>query len=387
MTFAQRLLRRPRSTLLWKLNFQVHLWIGLLLTLYLIVIGVTGSLLVFRVELERLAGQRPTVAASPAKPPLRLEQVLSRLQSGYPHIRVLSLLSPTADEPFFVATVLGRSERSTARLDPFTGAFAGRVNTRRSWVDFVADLHMTLLLGRKGRVANGVGAALLLVLNITGLVIWWNGSKVWKRGFTIDWRRSWRRVNFDLHRAAGFWTLSIVSIWAISGVYFGWPTQFIGAIDRLSPLVSALPPAVPVRPVVQVTQQEPAAMIAQAYKLDPGTTLAGINFPYSRRAPFEILMERPGGTGSAYTDTLYFNPWDGTHLKTWRYGVNESLGDWLLWLQAPLHFGTSWGLGVKIIWAALGMAIPLLAVTGALLYWNRVLRHKKIGGVPGRRKT
>jgi uncharacterized iron-regulated membrane protein len=56
--------------------------------------------------------------------------------------------------------------------------------------------------------------------------------------------------------------------------------------------------------------------------------------------------------------------------------VNQSLGDWIIWLQVPLHFGTYWGLAVKIVWAAVGLAIPMLAVTGLLMYWNRVLRRK-----------
>lgn len=54
--------------------------------------------------------------------------------------------------------------------------------------------------------------------------------------------------------------------------------------------------------------------------------------------------------------------------------MNHSLGDWFIWLQIPLHFGTYWGLGVKILWSAFSLAIPVLCITGALMYWNRVLR-------------
>jgi uncharacterized iron-regulated membrane protein len=80
--------------------------------------------------------------------------------------------------------------------------------------------------------------------------------------------------------------------------------------------------------------------------------------------------------GREYTDTIYFNPYDGTHLATWRYGVNESLGDWFIWSQIPLHYGTYWGLAIKILWAAMGLTMPLLAVSGLLMYWNRYLRRK-----------
>jgi uncharacterized iron-regulated membrane protein len=63
------------------------------------------------------------------------------------------------------------------------------------------------------------------------------------------------------------------------------------------------------------------------------------------------------------------------HFTTWKYGVNQSLGDWFMWLQIPLHFGTYWAMTVKIIWAARGLSVPLMTVTGALMYWNRYLRR------------
>jgi uncharacterized iron-regulated membrane protein len=47
------------------------------------------------------------------------------------------------------------------------------------------------------------------------------------------------------------------------------------------------------------------------------------------------------------------------------------LGDWFVWLLAPVHFGTYWGLCVKILWAFLRLMLPTLAVTGVLMYWNR----------------
>ncbi len=100
------------------------------------------------------------------------------------------------------------------------------------------------------------------------------------------------------------------------------------------------------------------------------------SFPHDRRAPLEIYMRRGNHSGAEYMDTIYFNPGDGSHIQTWRYGVNESLGDWFIWLQIPLHYGTYWGLGLKTLWAFLGLSIPLITITGVLMYWNRVLRHK-----------
>ena len=76
------------------------------------------------------------------------------------------------------------------------------------------------------------------------------------------------------------------------------------------------------------------------------------------RAPLAILMRRRNSPGYEYVDTVYFNPYNGEYISTWRYGVNQSLGDWIIWSQVPLHFGTYWGLGVKIVWAVVRPGHP-----------------------------
>ncbi|NUQ30225.1 MAG: PepSY domain-containing protein, partial [Acidobacteriaceae bacterium] len=42
----------------------------------------------------------------------------------------------------------------------------------------------------------------------------------------------------------------------------------------------------------------------------------------------------------------------------------------------PLHFGTLWGLPVKMLWCLLGLCLPVLSITGLLMYWNRHLRTR-----------
>lgn len=370
-----RFVHRPQRVWLRRANFQIHLWLGLLFALYLIVIGSTGSILVFREELETFAGVNPWHNIRFHQPQANIANVLNLVNQQYQGSRLISISTPTESKPVFLTTVQGPYGRSTIASDAVTGMILGAVPKKRSWLNFVQDLHITLLLGPNGRALNGVAAAFLLVINLTGLVIWWPGIRRWKRALTVDCQRRWRRLNFDIHSAVGFWTLAIVSFWALSGVYFGWSRQVFTIVNRISPVISAKPPVVKLAPVAVETQPDLSAIIAHARSLDPGTSLEGVAFPYSRRAPLEILMRRGKGIGREYTDTLYFNPWDGSYIQTWRYGINESLSDWFIWSQVPLHYGTYWGLGFKVVWASLGLAIPLLTVTGTIMYWNRVLRR------------
>lgn len=375
MTFIRQWIRHPQQLWIRRANLQVHLWAGVILAVYVTIIGVTGSILVFGDELYRLSDPNPWHQLDPKQPSAGIAVVLHNLRSSYPQMRIISLMGPTATEPVFTA-VVQRRRRMTVALNPVTGQVLSEVRRRHSWLDWIYDLHENLLARRTGRVVNGCCAAALLLLAVTGLVNWWPGIQSWRRALRVDFRRSWKRVNFDLHSAVGFWGLGFVILWAGSGIYFAWPAKVLAFVDRLSPVVNVLPPSVRVAPTNYITPLDFNAILRRAYMADPGTKWKGIVFPGTRRSPLEILMSRAPGIGRDYEDTLYFNPYSGEYISTWQYGVNKSLGDWVIWLQIPLHFGTHWGLAIKCAWAAFGLALPLLAVTGLLMYWNRVLRRK-----------
>jgi uncharacterized iron-regulated membrane protein len=376
MTFFERLARRPQQLWVRQLNFQVHQWAGIILALYLVIIGVTGSILVFRTELEDLSGLNPWHNRQAREPFADVRTVVEKLQAAYPHFRMISIASPSQTNPTFVTILQGRQGRIKVASSAESGEVLGVFPRRRTWIDFVRDLHETLLVRRTGRILNGVGGAILLLLSLTGLVIWWPGVRNWKRALSVDFRRNWRRINYDTHSAAGFWTLLIVGFWAASGIYFAWPQQIFGFVNSLSPVVTARPPVITVTPDADASKPDLASLVRRASAIDPGTTLSEVAFPYSQRAPLEIRMRRGSGSGREYEDTVYFSPYDGGYLGIWRYGVNQSLGDWIIWSEVPLHFGTYWGVGVKLVWVAAGLAIPLLTITGLLMYWNRSLRRK-----------
>jgi uncharacterized iron-regulated membrane protein len=366
-----------------RLCFHTHLWAGLILTLYLIAISVTGSILVFREDIETLAGLNPWHDMRTGEPRADPVAVIASVRAAFPAARLISLSAPVRANPVYVAVLQGAGRNfgtSNIAIHPVTTRILGRMPRAlpRGWVwlGVVRNFHETLLLGVKGRSVNGILAGLLLLVNVTGIVVWWPGLRGWARALTVDFARKWPRVNFDLHRAAGFWTFALVSFWAVSGLYFGWSRQVTGWVEQVSPLVTSKPPAVRLEPRDSDSSASLHAMLDEAGRLDPTATLRQISFPFSRRAPLEISMQRGGTRGAPFVDTLYFDPNDGRCLAIWKYGVNASAGDWFIWLQIPLHFGIYWGAGVKILWAALGLSIPLLCVTGALMYWNRVLRRK-----------
>jgi uncharacterized iron-regulated membrane protein len=203
---------------------------------------------------------------------------------------------------------LRRGEEIKKRLfDPRSGSEVGEsVPWGIRFVSKLLDLHDNLLAGETGRRVNGVGAIAVLALAATGLVIWWPGIQVWRRGLLVHRGLGWKRLTWELHSMIGFWSIGFTLIFAISGIYLAYPELFQDLADRLEPLTA---------------------------------TNGGLR-----------------------------------------------IGDRIIYWVAILHFGRINGIGfpchgpgfcdqtTKAVWAAFGLAPAAMFVTGALMWWNRVLR-------------
>lgn len=378
MSIREKLFNHPQQVFLRQALFQVHLWSGIILAIYMVAIGVSGSILVFRDELQR--SMYPKIAVDPGKPLAQVSTVIGNIQSKFPNAKVTGVYAPKERGEPFVAYLQNimpqRKGLQFVLAHPNTGRIVGEIDIKTNWLAIVADLHFRLLAGRSGLIANGIGAIFLLVLCITGAMVWWPGIRHWKRAFTVDFRRRWKRVNFDLHSAVGFWTLSIMSIWALSGIYFVWPEQFTNAVAKVMPTSDQRAPEIkiPEHKGRQSAELEP--MINRAQAASGGKKLQGVMFPSAAGQPLTIYFGSPNPNTLGPMDFFYFDPYTAKQVGTWHRFQNEKLGDKFIWLMFPLHFGIYWGMAVKIIWAMLGLALPLLTVTGILMYWNRVL-HKK----------
>lgn len=370
---SKSFLANPQSIWLRKALFQIHLWVGLFVALYIVLIGITGSILVFRKELE--ASSRPAAANAVWDRPVKLDAAgaVEALAKNSPGSQLTFIYSPRPDLPAYVGILRGKGGIRTVAIDPDTGTtlWSEAADDHR-FLRLVGQFHYFLLLpANPGLQVNGIGAALLLVLTLSGLVIWWPGIKNWKRGFVVDFSLSWKRINFDTHNVIGFWTLAIVAFWAISGVYFAWPKQFTEVVTQFSPVSNPTRRFAVTPPKNAAPRASLRTIFADATERSPGCELAAASLAGGPNAPVLVYMSRAKSRTLLEANFLYFDPYTGKHLGTWQRGVTNTAGDWIVWSMYPLHFGTQWGLAVKVIWALLGLALPALVITGVLMYWNR----------------
>jgi uncharacterized iron-regulated membrane protein len=369
-----------RPQLLWwrKAIFQIHLWVGIVLCLYMLVIGVTGSILVFESELEHASHSRLWRASNPlpSQQPADLPSVVATVMKSYPGQKITAAYLPDRPGDNFEVFVHHGDRFRYVFIDANTGRIVGEIDPGHSWLIWIIDLHFRLLGGKVGEILNGIGAAFLLLLCATGAVVWWAGLKHRTRGLKVNLSRSWRRINFDLHSAIGFWTLLILSMWAFSGVYFVWPKPIESFVNRFSSVASANPPKFVVPPRDDTHWIDLHQMIEQAKQSSPDARFAGAFFPNSNKNALTLLMARGELRNFTQMDYVYFEPATGKELALWHRGVNNTWGGALIFWLSPLHFGYDWGLAIKILWATLGCALPLLSITGVIMYWNRSLSRK-----------
>jgi uncharacterized iron-regulated membrane protein len=309
MKFWQQWIWQPQTTWLRRTIFQVHLWTGIGLGLYVLMASVTGSILVYSNELFRLATPDPVpVTASGQR--LSDSALKAAATRAYPGYTVLGMSRERAPDQAVAVSLKAGTHLRNRLFNPYTGADMGdSVPLGIQMVSKLLALHDDLLAGPTGRKVNGIGALLLLVLVSSGIVVWWPGIRSWRRSLTVHRNVGWRRLNWDLHSMIGFWSFGFLVVFGISGMYLGNPQPFQDLADRIQPVTAA-------------------------------------------------------NAGVRTVDQIIY------------------------WL-AYLHFGRVNGIGIpcsgpglcdsttKFIWAAFGLAPAAMFLTGAVMWWNRVVRRRR----------
>jgi uncharacterized iron-regulated membrane protein len=374
---------------------RVHRYAGLSLALFLVVAGLTGSVLVFNHELDEWLNPglfRIQDDRSPM-PPLELAALLERRD---PRLRVSYLplhREPGSSLDLFVEPRVDPATGSPHAV-PFNQVFlhptTGEILGTRLWgacclerqhlIPFLYTLHYSLHLPEKvGLWVMGLVAILWALDSFVGLYL----TLPRARPFLRHWRRAWRlkrgagsyRLNFDLHRAGGLWAWALLLALAVSAVSLSLEDQV------MRPLVSLVSPVTPdvhherehalggriVEPRVR-REQVVAAVAAEARRRGWDEPLDGLY--YASTAGLYIAGvgdHHAPGLGASY---LYLDGADGRLLGAYVPGEGTG-GDRFLQLQFPLHSGQIGGWPTRILVAVLGLVVAMLSVTGVIIWWRK----------------
>jgi uncharacterized iron-regulated membrane protein len=372
--------------LLRRVVTRLHRWTGLVITACMLVAAVTGTWLVFRVEMDRLVnpGLR---TVQPGTRLLPLASMVDSIERRFPNTEIHTLiLQDRADDS--ISAYLDSTDGSSLEFDrvffnPYTGAFLGGSNTReivfaRANVDTLIDrLHYSLWMKNWGLSLMGVVAFVWLATSVVGLVLAWPASwlhlRSWLPVLSVRTDRGAYQSNYQVHRAIGVWLFPVLIVLAFTSFYQNMPQYVRPVVNAFSPLAER-PGGHPVEEGVPIVTPD-RALESLAKRFPEGRAQSiGVD---RRNGRYSILFRLPGdlptnGDNWAFVD-LAAGDIVGTKLT-----ATESAGDAFLSWIFPLHTGTAFGLPGRLVIAAAGVGLDVLIVTGCYVWWRKWRMRRRV---------
>ncbi len=363
--------------------FQIHLWTGLMLGIVLAVLGLSGSVLVYHDELLEMT-QKPAPRAQAQGVMLPLDALMASAREAFPAKRAnATLILPQAKGEAAVV----RFQSGPSRPGPQSGtdvyvdpASAKVLDVRpapyNAFIGLMHDLHGRLLIpGREGRQVVGWLGVAMLLLGMSGIVIWWPKRGQWSTGFRIRENARGYWLYRDLHGAAGIWGLVVFLIVSFSGVAIAFPDTVRGIVT-LGMAQSVAAPTFDLRngPTVEpIKGGKPLGLdgaVALVKARYPAADIQSIAVPAKRSAALRVML---GSMDDGPVSTAYVDPWR-KQIFAMRNAPGDTTDTFMAW-QRPLHQGSGWG-GLWRILVFLSGLLPSLFVTTGIVMWVKKRRAR-----------
>lgn len=309
---------------------RLHRWPGLAAVLLLTLLALSGAALSVFPAVEKLASPQANPAASVA-------EVAARVKAAIPGVEQIRR-SPSGR---IIAYWFDKGTPGSAVVDPATGQAVGSADPNQV-ERFLTNLHRSLFLDDTGRLVSAAGAAAMLVLSITGILLVARRAGGWRRWLSPLRGTLTGRIHVELARGAvlGLLLSSVTALWMTASTF--------GLLPDL--------PAAMEQPVASGASGAAFASmpLLAATSID---NLRELTFPYPDDATDVFTLKTDRGTG--YVDQ----------------GTGGTLGwaDLSVWQRATetiymLHTGRGASL-LGLLLGVMALAVPVMGATGVMLWY------------------
>lgn len=353
-----------------RLAFALHSWLGLITGVFLLLLGLSGSALVFLKEIDQVLNAE-LLRVQPKEKRLSLDQMYRQIGKDHPNIVGMAWLNPNAakDEAYEFRLYQNDGKISSYDLglismDPYTGKILREGNLKdlsTGFMHWLVQFHWSFQLGLPGLLLATVFGLSMLLSIITGLVIY--RKYVWKvLLFRVKFKwNNWRSISSGLHRIVGVWTIVFNLIIFFTGFWMNmfsmdpgyWKSQTIS------------PPA----NTLSTRSMDDLLRIAKASM--PELILKNVYLPTQPGKTFRIRGSVPGQSAIFEgTNAIILNQFTGAVISTSRL-TDKSFSEKLEASFFSLHVGNFGGWPIKMLYVIIGLMPGLLSITGALLWWRK----------------
>jgi uncharacterized iron-regulated membrane protein len=350
-----------------RLIVKIHLMIALIGGVFMVVLALTGSVIAFEPELDRLLHSDISYV-KPAGRSLSLAEIGAVVSRKYPGEPIVAYLpSPSSD---LAAEVI--LSRGIVAVNPYTREILGVRTRGRTFLGFVRALHVRLATGALGRGIVKWSSVALLFAMVSGVYLWWPRKVTRIRG------RRWTTLFWwDLHNVIGVFSLLPLLALTATGVVIGFENQFGHLLDRLGGSSRIDPVRVNVvqQAVVRGDEITPDQALAVVSTKFPGDAVHRVQMP-EFGGLYRVSFAKAGRFIIGEEDSVSINP-HSAEIVAQNLSRNFSLRERFMVVNGAIHTGSILGTTTKITAAAACLSIPVQAVSGLLL-WLR--RSKRMSG-------
>lgn len=357
-----------------------HSGLGLAFAAAIYLVCLSGTVAVFAHEFQRweMAGQPRVEALTPDATQAALEGAIAKVGGGVEHAYITM---PSPELPFALVMV----EKDHA-YRTFIADDAGAIVTEGTtpWTEFITRLHINLHLPQTwGVFLVGLTGVALLSSLISGLLA---HPRIFRDAFHLRLGGSRRLQEADLHNRLGVWAMPFHVLVSLSGALLGLTTIIVGVlgmalfqgdVGKVYALFIPQAPKDDPRPAPILDLRPMFTQMATVAKGDH-INLVMLEHPAEMGGAALFYTEKDNGRLSN-SDSYAFTR-DGKLYHTAK-AADGNTGQKILNSLGKLHFGWFGGDFVKVIYAALGLALTYLAAGGVLIWLAR--RRDKRNPAPG----
>ncbi|MDH7943521.1 PepSY-associated TM helix domain-containing protein [Pseudohongiella sp. SYSU M77423] len=349
-----------------KLLFKVHSYLALLAVVPILIVCVTGSILVFKHEIDSLL-RGELVRVEPQSQRMPLDSLLASVNQAHPDYEAVGwtlFQDPGRADQMYVMEK-GTSDWSYVFLNQYTGQVLQEPQLYDQFLtDWLLELHFNFLLHDAGMLVTSFFAAILMLLGLTGLYL---HRKFWKNFFTLRWKSRLVVYFSDMHKLVGVIASPVLIILAFTGIWW----NVVAYLYEMQEHADGSEHHVMVDRLYG-EQVSFDAIVASAEQRIAGFEATYLTLPYEPGVDIQVWGDVPTGNilTSEYASVVTFDELSGDWLST--YDIREATtGAVIVDSYRRLHFGDFAGLLSKALWALLGLSPVLLSVTGLTLWWKR----------------
>ncbi len=354
-----------------KLIFKAHKYLGLCVGLLLAMSGLTGSLLVFGEEIDAFLNSsllRVEHAGQVQK--ASLEDVLKSVRQAYPNENLARIRLPREAAETYEVCFEAKADPRCAYVDPYSANVLGSRVPAHSFKSRLFYLHRRLLSGETGQTIIGIGGIILLLLSLSGVVLWWPGRRNLARGWKIRWRSSRYRINYDLHRIIGVCALLFLSLTAFTGAAMVFRPTFESALKKIAPSAPPSP-----RPTSTLRSDGARPSLDEILRSADAALPAGeatmITLPSTPAGAIVVRKRVSGELHPNGRSLVHLDQYSGQLLLA-ENALEAPQATRIVNNLYPLHTGRLAGIFTRVLQVFVGFTPAFLFFTGFMMWLSRL---------------